>query len=121
MFTLSKSTSKLLSSFIRGLSTSAGRPSQLSSLPKIVHVSPEEKSSGNLTWKNLELANRALHHDGLVVLENAISHDKLDPLNKKMVEDARKLQAAGDESPYNYNKGCVIDMLANTNWGRDID
>jgi hypothetical protein len=71
----------------------------------VVKVSPEEKAQGSLTNKNLELANRALHHDGLVVLENAISHEKLDFLNEKMVEDARKLQAKGDESPYNYNKG----------------
>lgn len=81
--------------------------SNVSSFPHIVNVSQEEKSSGTLTWKNLELANRALHHDGLVVLQNAISHAKLDFLNKKMVQDALKLQSAGDESPYNYNKGYV--------------
>src|SRR6187402_3768130 len=81
---------------------------KLSSFPRIVKVSPEEKSSGVLTWKNLELANRALHHDGLVVLENAISHSKLDFLNEKMVRDALTLQSAGDESPYNYNKGFVL-------------
>lgn len=79
--------------------------SRLSSFPKVVQVSPEEKSSGRLTWKNLELASRALHHDGLVVLENAISHSKIDILNEKMVADARILQAAGDASPYNYHKG----------------
>ena len=77
----------------------------LSSLPKIVHISPLEKAAGALTWRNLELATRALHHDGLVVLENAISHEKLDRLNEKMVEGAKILQAAGDASPYNYNKG----------------
>jgi hypothetical protein len=105
---LPTSTSKLLStSFLRGFSTSVGRASQLPSLPKIVTVSPEEKAQGGLTWKNLELANRALHHDGLVVLENAISHKKLDLLNQKMVDDAKMLQAKGDESPYNYNKGSV--------------
>jgi hypothetical protein len=102
------STSKLLStSFLRGFSTSVGRASQLPSLPKIVTVSPEEKAQGSLTWKNLELANRALHHDSLVVLENAISHEKLDLLNQKMVDDAKMLQAKGDESPYGYNKGSV--------------
>lgn len=83
----------------------ATHSSRLSSLPKVVQVSPEEKSSSTLTWKNLELATRALHHDGLVVLEDAIDHSKLDFLNKKMVADARHLQAAGDASPYNYNKG----------------
>lgn len=112
MFTVTKSTQKFLSSSLhlrfRCLSTTAQRASQLSSLPKVVQVSEEEKAQGTLTWKNLELANRALHHDGLVVLENAISHDKLDFLNAKMVEDAKKLQARNDESPYNYNKGFAL-------------
>lgn len=75
------------------------------SFPHIVNVSPAEKSAGALNWKNLELATRALHQDGLVVLENAISHSKLDFLNKKMVQDALTLQSKGESSPYNYNKG----------------
>jgi hypothetical protein len=78
---------------------------QLSSLPVIVHASPEEISDGRLTWKNLELAVRALHRDGLVVLGNVILPSKLDKLNKKMVEDALILQSRGENSPYNYNKG----------------
>jgi hypothetical protein len=83
------------------------------SLPHIVNVSPEEKSADALNWKNLEIATRALHHDGLVVLENAISHSKLDFLNKKMVQDALTLQSAGDNSPYNYNKGYISLILPN--------
>jgi hypothetical protein len=97
--------SKLLPPLIRTLSTSQTRTISASSNPKTVLVSPEEKSRGHLTNQNLELANRALHHDGLVVLENAISHEKLDFLNEKMVDDAKKLQARGEDSPYNYNKG----------------
>ncbi|KAL5325021.1 hypothetical protein ACEPPN_006143 [Leptodophora sp. 'Broadleaf-Isolate-01'] len=80
---------------------------KLSSLPKIVQVSAEERCAGALTWRNLELANRALHHDGLVVLENAISTAKLDRLNEKMVQDALMLQSKGDDMPYNYNKGNI--------------
>lgn len=60
-----------------------------------------------MSWKNLELATRAFHRDGLVVLEDVIDHAKLDYLNEKMVEDARTLQSLGDASPYNYNKGLV--------------
>ncbi|KAH8802486.1 phytanoyl-CoA dioxygenase family protein [Xylogone sp. PMI_703] len=78
---------------------------KLSSHPIAVNVSPSEVAAKTLTWKNLELATRALHRDGLVVLENAIDHSKLDALNKKMVEDVAVLQAAGDDGPYNYNKG----------------
>jgi hypothetical protein len=112
MLILSKSSSKVLPSLIRSFSITVRKAGTVSSLPKIVNVSPEEKARGLLTHKNLELANRALHHDGLVVLENAISHDKLDFLNQKMVEDARMLQAKGEDSPYNYNKGFVTSSLS---------
>ncbi len=78
---------------------------RLSSLPICVKVSPHEVSRGTLSWKNLELATRAFHRDGLVVLEDVIDHAKLDYLNQKMVDDARTLQSLGDASPYNYNKG----------------
>jgi hypothetical protein len=111
MFILSKSSPKVLPSLIRSFSTTVRKAGTVSSLPKIINVSPDEKAQGLLTNKNLELANRALHHDGLVVLENAISHDKLDFLNQKMVEDAKMLQAKGEDSPYNYNKGFVITSL----------
>ena len=77
----------------------------LSSLPITVRVSSPEVCSSRLRWQNLELATRAIHRDGLVVLEDVIDHKKLDKLNEKMAEDARTLQAAGDASPYNYNKG----------------
>ncbi|TVY29665.1 Kanamycin B dioxygenase [Lachnellula hyalina] len=80
---------------------------RFSSLPKAVIVTPEERSSGILSWRSLELATRALHHDGIVALENAIPHDKLDFLNEKMVADALFLQSAGDSMPFNYNKGNI--------------
>lgn len=64
-------------------------------------------SSGSLSWKNLELATRSLHRDGLVVLEDVIDHAKLDFLNQQMVVDAQILQSAGDV-PYNYNKGLAL-------------
>ena len=79
----------------------------LSSVPITVKVSPQEVAAKSLTWQNLELATRAIHRDGLVVLEDVIEHSKLDALNQKMVEDALKLQSAGDASPYNYNKGNI--------------
>jgi hypothetical protein len=78
---------------------------RLSSIPLSVKVSAQELKDKQLTRKNVELATRALHRDGLVVLENVIDHTKLDFLNDRMVEDSSVLQAAGDPSPYNYNKG----------------
>lgn len=68
-------------------------------------VTPGEVVAKRLTWQNLELATRAIHRDGLVVLEDVIDHAKLDTLNGKMVKDLAILQAAGEKSPYNYNKG----------------
>ena len=80
---------------------------KLSPLSVYVTPTPQELSDQRLSWRNLELATRALHRDGLVVIENAIDHAKLDFLNQKMMEDALVLQAAGDGSPYNFNKGSV--------------
>lgn len=80
---------------------------KLSPLPLTVTPTPQELSEQRLSWRNLELATRALHRDGLVVIENAVEHAKLDVLNQKMVQDALVLQSAGDNSPYNFHKGSV--------------
>lgn len=79
----------------------------LSSTPVTVPVTLEEVATRKLGWHNLEIATRALHRDGLVVLQDVIEHSKLDALNKIMVRDALKLQALGDAGPFNYNKGYV--------------
>ncbi|KAI9689429.1 MAG: hypothetical protein M1822_010080 [Bathelium mastoideum] len=42
-----------------------------------------------------------------MVLENVLDHAVLDALNQRMVADARVLQSAGENSPYNYNKGNI--------------
>jgi hypothetical protein len=70
-----------------------------------IALSPVEVKQRRLSEQHLEIAIRALHHDGLVVIENAIEHDALDKLNVKMVEDAKYLQSLGDNGPFNYNKG----------------
>lgn len=80
---------------------------QLPSEPLSVHVSESELNSGRLDDQNLEIATRALHRDGLVVLENMVDHAKLDKLNEKMVKDAYELQSRGEDSPYNYNRGNI--------------
>jgi hypothetical protein len=88
---------------ISGLKTVPSR--NVSSIPITVPVTQEEVAARKLGWHNLELATRALHRDGLVVLQNVIQHSKLDALNRTMVGDALKLQALGDAGPFNYNKG----------------
>lgn len=78
-----------------------------SSQPITVKPTPEEISSRSLGPRNLELAIRSLHRDGLVVIANAIPHEDLDHLNTKMVQDGRTLQARGKDSPFNYNPGNI--------------
>ena len=66
--------------------------------PVSVKVSQEELTSGKLSQRNLEIAIRALHHDGLIILEDVIpDHAYLDHLNQRMVEDAIKLKGMGDK------------------------
>jgi len=86
-----------------------GKPIRnLSSMPVTVPVTGEEVAAKKLGWRNLELATRALHRDGLVVLQDTIAHSRLDALSKTMVQDALKLQAQGDAGPFNYNIGSVV-------------
>lgn len=81
---------------------------KLSSLPITVSVSQSEALKGSLSWQNLELATRAIHRDGLVVLKDAVTdHSQLDILNERMLNDAKQLQNRGEDSPYNYNKGNI--------------
>ena len=75
--------------------------------PTTIITSAEEVSSGHLGERNLERAIRSLREDGLVVISNVIPREDLDHLNKKMVEDARLLQARGKDMPFNYNVGNI--------------
>lgn len=61
--------------------------------------------NNSLAPRNLELAARSLHVDGLVVVEDVVPHRDLDALNEKMVKDARYLQSLGAKGPFNYNQG----------------
>lgn len=94
----------------------------LSTHPHTIKVSPSERGNGILTDRNLELANRALHHDGLIVLEDVIPHSKIDSLNAKMITDALYLQNLGEKGPYNYNKGNIQQdpPLSKQYFDRDI-
>ncbi|KAI1269545.1 hypothetical protein F5Y18DRAFT_102664 [Xylariaceae sp. FL1019] len=74
-------------------------------LPQVIRPSPAEVRGNQLSERNLELAVRSVHKDGLVVIEGVIPHKHLDHLNTKMVEDARVLQARGEDGPFNYNLG----------------
>ena len=73
--------------------------------PMVVRPSKGEVSRMKLDDRNLELAVRHVHQDGLVVVEDVVPHGDLDLLNAKMVQDARTLQARGENGPFNYNQG----------------
>ncbi|KAI8625807.1 hypothetical protein F5Y19DRAFT_448863 [Xylariaceae sp. FL1651] len=75
--------------------------------PQAIRPSPEEIKAKRLNERNVEIAVRALHEDGIVVVEDVIPHEDLDHLNAKMVADARVLQARGEDGPFNYNKGNI--------------
>ncbi|KAI2619194.1 hypothetical protein GGR54DRAFT_132259 [Hypoxylon sp. NC1633] len=78
---------------------------RLQHTPTVVKATSPETWNGLLEARNLEKAVGALHRDGLVVVEDVISHESLDKLNKKMAQDARTLQARGEDGPFNYNTG----------------
>lgn len=73
--------------------------------PTVVQPSKSEQRNAHLETRNLETAVRHLHEDGLVVINDVVLHNDLDKLNEKMVVDALALQARGDNSPFNYNRG----------------
>jgi hypothetical protein len=77
----------------------------LTAQPVSIYTHPEERASGKLGERNLEIAVRHVRKDGLVVVQDAIEHSILDKLNQKMVQDALELRSRGENSPFNYNKG----------------
>lgn len=87
----------------RGLASLTRQPQP--TRPFVVRPSEAEVRNKFLAPRNLELAVRSLHADGLVVVEDVVPHKDLDALNEKMVKDARYLQSLGDQGPFNYNQG----------------
>ncbi|KXH36644.1 phytanoyl-CoA dioxygenase family protein [Colletotrichum simmondsii] len=77
----------------------------LPTTPATIHPSQSELLNARLSSRNLELAVRHLHRDGLVVVADVVPHTDLDALNAKMVQDALYLQSLGDKGPFNYNLG----------------
>ena len=86
---------------IRALSTSKPLMAQ----PAVVRASFTERARGKLSQQKLQIAVRQIHHDGLVVIQDAVNTDLLDKLNDRMVADALDLRSRGKDSPFNYNPG----------------
>ncbi|KAK7403741.1 hypothetical protein QQX98_010480 [Neonectria punicea] len=75
--------------------------------PGVIQPSSTEIKNQILNSKNLEMAVRHMHEDGLVILEDVVPHEHLEILNRRMVQDAQTLRARGEDSPFNYNKGNI--------------
>ncbi|KAM0815656.1 putative Phytanoyl-CoA dioxygenase [Seiridium cardinale] len=103
MFAVAKSQRFGIRSFASAASASVRRPQ--SRLPTVVKPSFQEVRNSLLSERNLEHAVRAIHRDGLVVINDVVPHEVIDSLNEKMVEDALVLQARGNNGPFNYNQG----------------
>ncbi|BFZ65423.1 hypothetical protein YB2330_006589 [Saitoella coloradoensis] len=74
----------------------------------ILPLSPHEHSTDRLSPRTLQQALEALHRDGIVVFSNAVSHESIDVLEKRMLKDVEVLRKReGDSMPYNYNRGNV--------------
>lgn len=59
----------------------------------LVELTPDELSTQQINSHNLQKSIEALHHDGIVVLQNAINPTHLDKLNARMVPEAERLYA----------------------------
>ncbi|KAK1595064.1 uncharacterized protein LY79DRAFT_668276 [Colletotrichum navitas] len=89
----------------RSVTTTTTTTATTNTTPAVIRPSDAEIRDQALSPRNLELAVRHLHADGLVVVEDVVPHADIDALNRKMVEDALHLQSLGDEGPFNYNLG----------------
>ncbi|GFZ49295.1 hypothetical protein JCM24511_07414 [Saitozyma sp. JCM 24511] len=82
-------------------SFSTSCPSQLTSITP----SRDELLNARLSQRHTQTALEAFHRDGLVVIEDVVSHEDIDRLNDVMVRDAHRLMARGKDGPFNYNLG----------------
>ncbi|KAJ5662325.1 uncharacterized protein N7477_009941 [Penicillium maclennaniae] len=62
----------------------------------IIELTPYELSTKQLNSSHLQKSLEALHHDGIVVLANAINPTHLDKLNARMVPEATRLYARSE-------------------------
>ncbi|KAF8857158.1 hypothetical protein BDZ45DRAFT_593214 [Acephala macrosclerotiorum] len=87
------------------MGSTPSRP-KATALPKLTSItlSPEELESKTLTSHHLQEALEALHRDGVVVLNNAISTAHTLKLNDRMVPEAKTLYAR-TETHHNFGKG----------------
>lgn len=72
----------------------------------MITIDPTESelATGELSAEHRRIAIEALRTDGLVVLNDVVSHDHLDVLHERLIADVAALRARADV-PYNWNAG----------------
>ncbi|KAJ5747664.1 uncharacterized protein N7511_009360 [Penicillium nucicola] len=58
---------------------------------KLIELTKDELATRQIGSHNLQSCLEALHHDGIVVLKNAVDPSHLDKLNEKMVAEAKSI------------------------------
>jgi ectoine hydroxylase-related dioxygenase (phytanoyl-CoA dioxygenase family) len=71
--------------------------------PTAVSVSAREISSDKTSFETIQRALEAFHRDGIVILQDAIPHEPLNHLHRKMEEDVHTLLARNDPH-FNHGK-----------------
>ena len=72
---------------------------------RTIRPSLGEIANRRLRARTLEAALEALHHDGIVVIEEVVDTVDIDRLNESMLKDTKVLVARGKDGPFNYNLG----------------
>ena len=69
-----------------------------------IDITPDERTSGQMTAEHRAAAVRALNEDGFVVLNDVVDRAHLDTLRERMMADLEKILARKD-APFNFNTG----------------
>ena len=56
-----------------------------------INITPDELAAGQMPAAKVEQAEKAIHTEGFVILDNVVSHQHLDILHEKMEEDSHRL------------------------------
>ncbi|KAL3417346.1 phytanoyl-dioxygenase family protein [Phlyctema vagabunda] len=90
------------------LSSSAYSNNSISSLtpgrqPEVIVISKREFLCKTTSLKTIQKALEAFHRDGIVILQDAISHESLDHLHSQMTRDAEVLASSANPH-FNHDK-----------------
>jgi len=70
----------------------------------VLHLSDEELRAGKPSIHTIQDGLEALHRDGMVVIDNAVSHEHVDAVHSVMSQDTDRLMAGETGGPH-FNQG----------------